>query len=232
MDDSVSTSFVRSFVRASIRENPNVKEYTQKFSTREHAVRSDQIRSDQTIALSTVGKRAKKKTIGSALTIHPINQSFPSESSLVSRTRSLRDDVRAELLNTYKKKGLRRRQYFRHSKLQIVVGRVADAFIRRQIIYNRMSNNQSDREMRSIDRSMRRVSSSSSSSRESRVPSSRCDRPVDRRFQCQKSTPGSPCLRRGTRSFRLDASGKVSKRASCAGVFCFCGVYTWHGLYG
>ena len=76
MDDSVSTSFVRSFVRASIRENPHVKEYTQKFSTREHAVRSDQIRSDQTIALSTVGKRAKKKTIGSALTIHPVNQSI------------------------------------------------------------------------------------------------------------------------------------------------------------
>ena len=126
MIQSVHRSFVRSFVRASIRENPNVKEYTQKFSTREHADRSD-----QTIALSTVGKRAKKKTIGSALTIQSINQSFPSESSLVSRTRSLRDDVRAELLNTYKKKGLRRRQYFRHSKLQIVVGRVADAFAAR-----------------------------------------------------------------------------------------------------
>ena len=212
---SVSTSFFRSRV-ASFR--PNDATFQSKNALRLSQRRRGHGQSLWRLVSLQSGKKGKKTTDRSIGVDHPTI--VPVRFLIVSRTRSLRDDVRAELTH------VTRNSFFivvsipviRALRIVVVVYR---SLIRRQIII--IVSEQSDRNP-PIDRTgvvVHRVHRASPRVVVGkRVPSSRCVRPVDRRSQCQKSTPGSPWLRRSFRPSRVE---KCRTRSKFEAFF----VYTW-----
>ena len=166
---------------------------------------------------SRVGKRAKKRPIDrSALTSN--HRSRPILNRLTYPQSSGRRPRGANTRN--KKQFFHRRQYSRHSRASNRRRRVPLTHSPPDY-YNRVE--QTDRNP-PIDRTgvvVHRVHRASPRVVVGkRVPSSRCVRPVDRRSQCQKSTPGSPWLRRSFRPSRVE---KCRTRSKFEAFF----VYTW-----